>query len=265
MKKVIKKLAGLIGAILAFMTLVIVLFILVKGWELRNPLKEGVSAFVGVAQQALKRLEGSTVRLRAPVDQALGTLDQLDTAVREWGGRLESERPLLDPILKKLNDRFSEEVEAGFQTASAVGEAILVINKSLETINRFSRVKVPTLTDELAQVAEQFREMKGRLQELRDTVEGLKTGVLAVGVEAVLSRIQWFRPPLARIQKALIGAENRLDAKRRDLMELEGNLLFNIDLGVLALTLFCPLLAVGQVCWMRASWRLFRGKGRREG
>ena len=43
MKKAIKKAAALIGIGLSLLALLSVLFILVKGWGLRTPLKEGVS------------------------------------------------------------------------------------------------------------------------------------------------------------------------------------------------------------------------------
>jgi hypothetical protein len=52
MKKAIKKAAALIGMGLSLLALLIVVFILVKGWGLRTPLKEGVSTLAGVAEQA---------------------------------------------------------------------------------------------------------------------------------------------------------------------------------------------------------------------
>jgi hypothetical protein len=50
-------------------------------------------------------------------------------------------------------------------------------------------------------------------------------------VKALSNLIQWFRAPLTRIQKTLENAENQMAAKRKALIELEGNLLFYIDLG----------------------------------
>jgi hypothetical protein len=58
MKKAIRKVAALVGIGLSLLALLGVLFILVKGWGFRTPLKEGVSIIAGVAEQALQRLEG---------------------------------------------------------------------------------------------------------------------------------------------------------------------------------------------------------------
>ena len=102
MKKAIKKVAALIGIGLSLLALLSVLFILVKGWGLRTPLKEGVSTIAGVAQQALQRLEGGAARLRAPVGKALVVLDQVEAGAREWGRRVEAEGPLSAQILVTL-------------------------------------------------------------------------------------------------------------------------------------------------------------------
>jgi hypothetical protein len=260
--KTIKRMAALTGMALSLLAFLIVLLVLVKGWGLRTPLKEGVALLSGVAEQALQRLEGGTVRLRAPLDRALVLLDQLDAAAREWGDRLEAERPQSAQLLVILNDRFSREIEAAVQIGSAIGEAAVVFNKSLETINRFSRMEVPTLTDELAKSFDRFREVESRLQEFRDSVEGLKAGVVQTGVEAITTRTQRFREPLLRIQKALKNTENLLASKRNGLIELEGNLLYLIDLGIFGLCLLCPLLLAGQVSLIRASWRMFRRQGK---
>jgi len=102
MKKAIKKVAALIGIGLSLLALLSVLFILVKGWGLRTPLKEGVSNLAGVAEQALQRIEGGAARLRAPVGKALVVLDQVETAAKEWGRRVETEGPLSAQILVTL-------------------------------------------------------------------------------------------------------------------------------------------------------------------
>jgi predicted nuclease with TOPRIM domain len=260
MKKAIKKVAALIGIGLSLLALLSVLFILVKGWGLRTPLKEGVSTIAGVAEQALQRLEGGTARLHAPVGKALVVLDQVEVAAREWGERVGAEGPPSVQILVTLHDRFSQEMEAADQIASVVGEAAPVFNKSLETVSRFSGLEVPAVTDELAKLSDRFREMKNRLQEFRNRVEGLKAGVDQAEVKALSNLIQWFRAPLTRIQKTLENAENQLAAKRKALIELEGNLLFYIDLGILALSLLSPILMAGQVSLIYRFWDLFRRK-----
>ena len=79
-------------------------------------------------------------------------------------------------------------------------------------------------------------------------------------MEAFSNRIQWFRAPLTRIQKTLENTENQLAAKRQALFELEGNLLFHIDLGILALSLLCPILMAGQALLIYRFWGLFRRK-----
>jgi hypothetical protein len=258
MKKAIKKVTALMGIGLSLLALLCVLFILVKGWGLRTPLKEGVSTLAGVGEQALQRLEGGVARLRAPVGKALVVLDQVEAAAREWASRAEAEGPLSVQILATLHDRFSREMEAADQVAVFVGEAAQVFNKSLETVGRFSGVEVPALTDELVKVSDRFQEMKIRLQEFRDTVEGMKTGVVQAEVQAFSNRIQWFRAPLTRIQKTLENTENQLAARRQALIELEGNLLFKIDLGLLALCLLCPILMAGQAALIYLFWGLFR-------
>jgi len=260
MKKAIKKAAALIGIGLSLLALLSVLFILVKGWGLRTPLKEGVSTIAGVAQQALQRIEGGAARLRAPVGKALVVLDQVEAAARDRGERVEADGPLSGQILVTLHDRFSQEMEAADQIASVVGEAAKVFNKSLETVSRFSGLEVPALTDELAKVSDRFQEMKNRLQEFRNRGEGLKAGVVQAEVEAFSKGIQWFRAPLTRIQKTLENVENQLADKRKALIELEGNLLFKIDLGILALSLLCPILMAGQASLIYLFWGLFRRK-----
>jgi hypothetical protein len=260
MKKAIKKMTALIGVGLSLLALLSVLFILVKGWGLRTPLKEGVSTIAGVAEQALQRIEGGATRLRAPVGKALVVLDQMEAATRDWGRRVEAEGPLAVQILVTLHDRFFQELEAADQIASAVGEAARVFNKSLETVNLFSGREVPALTDEFVKASDRFQEMKNRLQEFRDTVEGLKAGIVQAEVGAVSNRLQWFRAPLTRIQKTVENTENQLAAKRKALMELEGDLLFKIDLGILALSLLCPILMAGQVSLLYLFWKLFRRK-----
>ena len=198
--------------------------------------------------------------MRAPVGKALVVLDQMEAAARDRGERVENEGPLSGQILVTLHDRFSQELEAADQIASVVGEAAQVFNKSLETVSRFSGSKVPALTDELAKVSDRFPEMKTRLQEFRGTVEGWKAGVVQAEVEAFSNRIQWFRAPLTRIQKVLENTEHQLAARRQALMELEGNLLFKIDLGILALSLLCPILMAGQASLIYLFWKLFRRK-----
>jgi hypothetical protein len=260
--KTIKRVAALTVIALSLMAFLTVLLVLVKGWGLRTPLKEEVALLSGVAEQALQRLERGSVRLRVPLGKALVLLDQLDAAARDWGERQETERPQSAQLLVTLNDRFSREVEAAIQVGSAIGEAAVVFNKSLETINRFSRMEVPTLTDELAKSSDRFLEMESRLQEFRDSVEGLKTGVVQTGVDAITTRTQWFRGPLNRSQKDLENTENLLASKRKGLIELEGDLLYLIDLGIFGLYLLCPLLLAGQVSLIRASWRMFRRQGK---
>jgi hypothetical protein len=260
MKKAIKKVAALIGIAFSLSALLIVLFILVKGWSVRTPLKEGVSTLAGVAEQALQRLEGGVARLRVPVGKALVLLAQVEAEAREWGRRAEAEGPLPVQILVTLHDRFSQEMEAADQIALGVGEAAQVFNKSLETISRFSGLKVPALTDELAKVSDRFPEIKNRRQEFRDAVEGLKAEGAQAGVEAISNLIQWFRAPLTRIHKALENTENQLAAKRQALIELEGDLLFKIDLGILGLSLLCPILMAGQALLTYYFWGLFRRK-----
>jgi uncharacterized protein YukE len=260
MKKAIRKVAAVVGIGLSLLALMGVLFIQVKGWGLRTPLKEGVSTLAGVAQQALQRIEGGVSRLRAPVGKALVALDQVEAAAREWGGRVEAEGPLSGQILVTLHDRFSQEMETADQIASVVGEAAQVFNKSLETVSRFSGSKVPALTDELSKVSERFQEMKNRLQEFRGTVEEMKAGFVQAQVETFSTRIQWFRAPLTRVQKALENAENQLVARRQALMELEVDLLFKIDLGILDLSLLCPILMAGQASLIYLLWGLFRRK-----
>jgi hypothetical protein len=260
MKKAIRKVAALIGIGLSLLALLSVLFFLVKGWGLRTPLKEGVSSIAGVADQALQRFERGAARLRVPVGKALGVLDQVEATAREWGQKVEAEGPLSGQILVTLHDRFSQELEAADQIAVVVGEAAQIFNKSLETVSRFSGSKVPALTDELVKVSDRFQEMKNRLQEFQDMAEGWKAGVVQAEVEAFSTRIQWFRAPLTRVQKALEDTEHQLAARRQTLMELEVDLLFKIDLGILALSLLCPILMAGQASLIYLFWKLFRRK-----
>jgi uncharacterized protein YukE len=194
------------------------------------------------------------------VGKALAVLGQVEAAAREWGRRVETEGPLEAQVLVALHDRFSQEMEAADQIAAVVGEAALVFNKSLETVSRFSGLEVPTVTDELAKVSDRFREMKNRLQELRSTVEGMKAGVVQAEVEAFSNGLQWFRAPLTRIQETLENTENQLAAKRKALIELEGELLFYIDLGIFGLSLLCPILMAGQASLIYLFWKLFRRK-----
>jgi hypothetical protein len=65
------------------------------------------------------------------VGKALGILDQVEAAAREWGQRVEAEGPLSAQILVTLHDRFSQELDAADQIAAVVGEAAQVFNKSL--------------------------------------------------------------------------------------------------------------------------------------
>jgi len=258
MKNLINKTIAIFGIGLSLLTFLIVFFIMIEGWRLRTPLKEGVSNLAGVAQQVLQRIKGGTVRLRAPVDQALGALDRLDSTVRERGGRNEAKEPPMSQILVTLIDRFSHEIEAADQIASSVGEDAVVLNKSLETINRFSRVEAPTLTEELTSLSDRLRELEARLQEFREPVDGLKAGVVQTGIKDVLARTQTFRKVLGRMQKALEKTQDLLAVKRKALIKMEENLLFKIDLGTIALSLLCPLLMAGQVSLLFASWRMFR-------
>jgi hypothetical protein len=264
MKQAFKKIAALTGIGLSLLAFLVVLIILIKGWELSTPLKEGVSSLSLVAQQALQRLEGGLVRLRTPVGRALSALDQLDAAVREGRGRSETDWTQFNQGLATLHERFAREIEAGFEIASVVGEAASVFNRSLGTISQFSRGGVPPLQDELARIADQFQEMRNRLQESHEAVDGLKTEAIRAGEETVLHRIREFRAPLTWVQKTLEGTENFLGAKRRALMDLEANLLFDIDLGILGLTLLCPLLMVGQVSLIWALGLVFRRVGKGE-
>jgi hypothetical protein len=158
----------------------------------------------------------------------------------------------------------AQETELGFQIASAFGEAASVFNRSMETINRFSGWEVPPLKDELAKLADQFQELRNRLEAFRDAVDGWKAGAIQTGVEAVLSRSREVRAPLIRVGKILEGTENSLAAKRRALMNLEATLLLDVDLGILGLTLLCPLLMAGQISLIWALGRLFRQAGKRE-
>lgn len=258
MKNLIKKPIAVCGIGLSLLAFLIVFIILIKGWSFRAPLKEGVSGIVEVAQQALRRIEGGTARLQAPVDRALVVLDQVDAAVREGGERVEDRNPPMSQILETLKDRFPQEIEAAVQIASSVGEAVVILNKSLETINRFSRVEVPTLKEELTGLSDGIRETEARLQEFRESIGGIKAGVVQTGVESVLAHTKTFRKPLVRIQQTLEKTKNLLAAKRKAMIEMEMNLLFIIDLGILGLSLLCPLLMAGQICLMLASWRMFR-------
>ena len=79
-------------------------------------------------------------------------------------------------------------------------------------------------------------------------------------MEAFSNRIQWFRAPLTRIQKTLENTENQLAARRQALIELERNLLFKIDLGILALSLLCPILMAGQASLLYLFWGRFQRK-----
>jgi hypothetical protein len=103
-----------------------------------------------------------------------------------------------------------------------------------------------------------------RLEEFRDAVGGWKSGAIQTGVEAVLSRSRGVRVPLIRVRKVLEGTEIFLAAKRRALMNLEATLLFDIDLGILGLTLLCPLLMAGQVSLIWALGHVFRRAGKGE-
>jgi len=140
-----------------------------------------------------------------------------------------------------------------------IGLSLLALLSVLFILVKGWGLRTP-LTDEWAKVSDRFQEMKIRLQEFRGTVEGLKAGVVQAEVEAFSNRIQWFRAPLTRIQKALENTEHQLAARRQALMELEGNLLFKIDLGILALSLLCPILMAGQASLIYLFWKLFRRK-----
>ena len=258
MKQVLKKLVAMILAVLSLLIFLIVLFVLFKVWGLHTSLKEGVAALSGGTQQAIERFEESTDRMQTSVNQALNTLGQMEDAIRERKGRLEPENPLSNPVLHTLHERFSQNIEAGFQVALAVSEAAATINTSLETLNRFSILKVPTFTDELTRLAERFQGMKNLMHEFRYDLEGLESGVSVIKIEAILIKTQSFRVPLNQVQKALDGLVNILVAKRKDIIELEGNLLFYINLGALAFSLLCPLLMAGQVCLLLRSWKWLR-------
>ncbi len=263
MNKAIRKVAALIGIGFSLLALLSVLFILVKGWGLRTPLKEGVSTIAGVAGQALQRLEGGAAHLRVPEGKALVVLDQAEAAAREWGGRVEAEGPQSGQILVTLHDRFSQEMAAADQIASVVGEAAQVFNKSLGAVSRFSELAVPTLTDEWIRVSDRFQEMNNRLQEFRDTTEGWKAGVVQAELEAFSNWFQWFRAPLTRIRKTIENTEHQLAPRQKALMELEADLLFKIDWGILALSLLCPILMVGQASLIYLFWGLFRREEQR--
>ena len=140
-----------------------------------------------------------------------------------------------------------------------IGLSLLALLSVLFILVKGWGLRTP-LTDELAKVSDRFQEMKNRLQEFRGTVEGWKAGVVQAEVEAFSTRIQWFRAPLTRIQKTLENTENQLAARRQALMELEVDLLFKIDLGILALSLLCPILMAGQASLIYLFWKLFRRK-----
>jgi uncharacterized protein YukE len=140
-----------------------------------------------------------------------------------------------------------------------IGLSLLALLSVLFILVKDWGLRTP-LTDEWAKVSERFQEMKNRLQKFRGTVQEMKAGVVQAQVEAFSNRIKWFRAPLTRIQKTLENTENQLAARRQALMELEGNLLFKIDFGILALSLLCPILMAGQASLLYLLWGWFRRK-----
>ena len=231
---------------------------LVTIWVARRPACDTVTTLSTFVNNKLGIVHQALARISARADDSRQALARINNATSKLGDRVDQGSPLLTELVSATRDEVAPKIAETRAQAAALRDAVASLNATLETLDSFGFIDVPTLGDELSTVSERIDAAQTDFQEMRAVLEEAKTSASANLVAAVTTRTTKIDDRLARIKSTAIKFQATVEQKQQQMAHLSRTVLLIINLLVLSLTALFLVGAAGQVLLTCVCWQYVR-------
>ncbi len=148
---------------------------LVGIWAVYAPTRNAVTDVASTMTRALTVVDNGLTRVNTQVQNARQTVTEVNDAA---GDRIQANSPLATALSQRIDNELVPRVENARTTAVAIHDAVVTVNSTLEALNHFPGVTVPTLSNVLSSVSDRAQEAQTAVQDLRVTLANIKAGTV---------------------------------------------------------------------------------------
>ena len=227
-------------------------------WVARRPARDTVTKLSTFVNSKLGIVQRGLARINARLDESRQALARINNETSKLGDRIDQNSPLLTELVSATRDELAPKIAETGAQATALRDAVISINATLETLDRLAFINVPTLGDELSTVSERIDAAKSDVEKLRNAIEVAKTAAAANLVTALTARTMNIDNRLAQTKSTAVEFQTTLEQKQKRVADLSRTVLRAINLVVVSLTALLAAGAVGQVLLICVCWNYVR-------
>ena len=151
---------------------------IIGSWLINEPLTDGLLKLISGAEAALSRVENSLALAGDQIKEANSALTQAREAASQLGDRIENNSPILDLIAQTLNEGLGPAVQRIREAFLQIQERVLVVNNTIEALNRLPGIQLPTLTLQLQALNDQADKIADAVQQLQKNISDFRSGIV---------------------------------------------------------------------------------------
>lgn len=227
-------------------------------WALNIPVTETLVATTESVEKVLTGVGNGLNRIDEGIVGTRSAVNRIDGAVRAAGETIVNTDLAFEILERTVGDELFPLVISARETALALAETVVAVNTTLESANQLPFVSVPTLTDELQQVASFLGDVRTTVDEIRSEAQMMKK-------EAVGRPVAFFTTRTGTMIDNLDSAADQLAATQANVNRAlaatgaaKAGIPRTIDLISIAATLVLAWFIIAQICLLVHSWRSLR-------
>jgi len=220
---------------------------LVGTWVVKDRVTTRILALLTNVQSGLTRVEESLTAAGSQITNANAAVTAIREATTQLGDRVEENTPVLDKITNVLNQDLQPSIKKVQDLVLPIWERILAINNTIEALNTFPGINLPTLTPQMEALNDQVQKAIDTVQQLQANIADFKTGVVKNVLDPFLAKLDTLSAFLTRIEQDVASYLEQIDLIQAAVTNLQATIPSTINAAAIIISILLISSILGQV------------------
>ncbi len=201
--KTIARIFAWLVILISIFGIVVSAVIITGAWLINEPLTQELTGILTGLQSGLEVIDNSLGRLDAGLSSARQIAQTVQEAAVKLGESAIKSNPVISVLAKNVDEDLVTKINSARETALAIRDSVMAFNNALEAVNALPFVKVPTLSNDLQNIADRLSDVALLVQQVRSQVADVKAGIIETLIDPISKNAARIDQELTDIQKAL--------------------------------------------------------------
>lgn len=259
--KNLKRILAVIVMVISILMLIVSLVGMFSVWRIRPQLTADLMTLAAEAETRVVTVISGLDQINTAFVSVHDQVSSVEQDIQTFGSDVEENRPLATAISDRLDFRLLPLIESTRELLSTILDGVDTLNSSIETLNAFPFVSIPTAelerTENLVQTLD---DIQTQAQDLRTTIDQRRGEIIQGTVEALTTPTSQLISTLDEMQTRVFNYSNRLGTLEERLSNFQISIGSWLTWAAVILTLILLWFAFSQVGLFVLGWRFYSGQ-----